>query len=331
MNTNSPIRWGVLGCGGIAKKFIASSKVVDLAEVVAVASASGSHAEAFAKENGVAKGYNGYEALLADSSVDAVYVANTHNFHHETVLAALKADKGVLCEKPMAINAKQAKEMIDLARERDLFLMEAMWTRFLPPVVQLRKWIDEGVIGKVRRVYADFSFRMSFPPEHRMVNPNLAGGALLDLGIYPLSFASMVAKGGSPTNVASVIQMGETGVDVDDLMMLTYPDELTAQLSCGLEVPVETGARVVGELGTISLPPVFIAADSVTLKTNGEERTLSFKFPEEEGFRFEIEAVSECLLRGEKECSVMPLAETLILAQTMDAIREDCGLKYPGE
>ncbi len=331
MNTGKAIRWGVLGCGGIAKKFIASSKVVESADVVAVASASGKRAEAFAKEQGVPRGYDSYAELLSDASIDAVYVANTHNFHHETVLQALNADKAVLCEKPMAINAKQTREMIDLARSRDLFLMEAMWMRFLPSVVQVRKWIEEGRIGRPRRVYANFGFNISFPPEHRMVNPDLAGGALLDLGIYPLSMASMIASGVAPKKISSVIGMGETGVDVDDLIMLSYPDGLGAQLSCGFDVPVNCIAEIVGEQGTISLPHVFIGATSVTLKTEQEEKTIHSKFPEIEGFQFEIDAASQCILNGEKECSVMPLDETLVLAETMDAIRKDCGLKYPGE
>ncbi|MCH6255193.1 Gfo/Idh/MocA family oxidoreductase [Puniceicoccaceae bacterium K14] len=331
MTSKQTIRWGVLGCGGIAKKFIASSKVVETAEVVAVASASGNKAQAFADEQGVGIGYSGYDALLEDPSVDAVYVANTHNFHHDTVLKALKADKAVLCEKPMAINAKQTKEMIDLARERNLFLMEAMWTRYLPSVVQMRKWIEEGRIGKPRRVYANFGLRMSFPPESRMVNPDLAGGALLDLGIYPLSLASMIASGAVPKKVFSIVGKGETGVDVDDLIMLSYEDGLGAQLSCGLEVPVRCYAEVVGEKGTITLPHLFIGANSVTLKTDEEEQTFNYDFPEIEGFRFEVEEACKCLLNGEKESSIMPLDETLVLAQTMDLIRADCGLKYPGE
>lgn len=331
MSSSKIIRWGILGCGGIARKFIASSKVIDNAEVCAVAAARPGSAKAFADEQNIEKNYEGYQALLEDPDIDAVYVANTHNFHHETVLLALKANKPVLCEKPLALNAKQAAEMVALARSNGCFLMEGMWSRFLPAIAQAREWIAEGHIGAVKQVIASFGFKLDFPPEHRMVNPDLAGGALLDLGIYPLSFASMIANGETPTSVASVPNMGPTGVDYDNSILLSYPNGVVAHLSSGLSAQLPCTAQIIGEKGTITVPSVFISATSVELKTKVETITRNFPCPDQEGFRYEIEAASQAIIDGEKECSIMPLNETLILASTMDGIRKEWGLVYPGE
>ncbi len=325
------VRWGILACGGIARKFASSIDVVDCAELLAVASASPGKAAAFAKDFGVESSYDSYAGLLADPSIDAVYVANTHNFHHETVLLALEAGKSVLCEKPLAINARQASEMIDLARERSCFLMEGMWTRFLPAVVQARKWIEEGRIGTPKQVYASFGFNMSFDDDHRMVNPDLAGGALLDLGIYPLSFASMVAKGQSPVSSSSVVEKGSTGVDINDSVLLSYPGNLVAHLSFGMQNENQNSAVILGDKGSITLPPMFIAAQSVTLKSDGETLTKDYSIDEKLGFSYEIEAVSQCILDGKTECEIMPLDETLQLAKLMDGFRDEWGVRYKGD
>lgn len=331
MAKSKKLRWGILAGGGIARKFAASAKVVEQAELVAVASRTPGKAQAFASEHGIPKSFDSYEALLADPEVEAVYVANTHNFHHETVLKAIDAGKAVLCEKPLAINAKQSVEMIQAARAKGVFLMEGMWTRFLPAVVQMRTWIEEGRIGKPRQLFASFGTNAPFPPEHRMVNPQLAGGALLDLGIYPLALASMLAHGETPTLQHSICEMGETGVDVEDALLLSYPCGLVAHLCCGLKSQYTNSATLCGEKGQITLPPTFISTQSVTLQTGHD--TISKEFPCEflEGFRYEIEAVSDCILNGDTECETMPLDETLKLAQTMDDFRKQWGLKYEGE
>ncbi len=325
------ISWGILGCGWIARKFAISARASGTAEVRSVASRTPGRAAVFAQTHEIEFYHDSYEALLADPQIQAVYVANTHNFHHETVLEALHADKAVLCEKPLAINARQAREMIEVARSRKVFLMEAMWTRFLPAVVQFRDWINEGRIGTPRTVQASFGVNRSFPPDHRMVNPDLAGGVLLDLGIYPLSMASMIARGVAPQTIHSVCRKGPTGVDVEDAILLTYPDGLHAQLRCGIESALPSTVVAAGNQGSISLPSVFISARSVELKTEDETIIRYFPFADLEGFRFEIEAVNKCLLDGQTECPTMPLDETLRLAETMDALRAEWGLRYRGE
>ncbi len=332
MNTQpSKIRWGVLGCGGIARKFVVSARASASAEIRAAASQTPGKAAAFARSHEIEYSHDSYAALLQDPKIDAVYVANTHNFHHETVLEALQAGKAVLCEKPLAINARQAREMVALARARKLFLMEAMWTRFLPAVAQMRAWIAEGRIGEPRAVQANFGINRSFPPEHRMVNPNLAGGVLLDLGIYPLSMASMIAGGAAPQAIHSVSKMGPTGVDIEDAILLAYPNHLHAQLRCGIESDLPSAALVAGQGGTISLPSIFIAARSVELSTPTETITRHFPFPDLEGFRFEIDSVCQCLQIGLTESPIMPLDETIAIAATMDALRKQWGLAYKGE
>lgn len=331
MADNRIVNWGILASGGIARKFAASAKTTENARLIAVASRTPGKAGAFADEHRVNKSFDSYEALLADPSIDAVYVANTHNFHHQTVLQALESGKAVLCEKPLAINAQQATEMISAARKRDLFLMEGMWTRFLPAVVQMQRWIAEGRIGKPRQLFASFGTNAPFAPEHRMLNPKLAGGALLDLGIYPLSLASMVAQGEKPSLQHSICEIGKTGVDVEDSLLLSYPCGLVAHLCSGIKSRYTNSATLCGETGTITLPPVFIGAQSVTLQTEKETITKDFPCEFMHGFRYEIEAVSNCILKGLTECETMPLDETLQLARTMDAFRAEWGLRYEGE
>ena len=331
MASKRTLNWGILASGGIARKFAHSARTVEEARLCAVASRSPGKAESFAQQHGVDRFYDRYEALLADPDVEAVYVANTHNFHHETVLLALEAGKAVLCEKPLAINERQASEMVAKARSKGLFLMEGIWTRFLPAVVQLRRWVEEGRIGKPRLLFASFGTNAPFPPDHRMVNPALAGGVLLDLGIYPLSAASMIAQGAAPTRMQSVCEMGETGVDVEDSMLVSYPCGLVAHLSCGIKSSYANTLTLCGEKGQITLPPVFIGAQSVTLQVGNEKTTLEFPIDPLAGFRYEIEAATKCILSGGTECAEMPLDETLQLARSMDALRAEWGPVYPGE
>jgi len=330
------IQWGILGCGGIARKFASSAQVVDSAKVVAVASrSSGAKARAFAEElketHGDVTAYDSYEALLADDAIDAVYVANTHNFHHHTVLLALQAGKHVLCEKPLTVNARQAMECIDAASDSGLFLMEAMWTRFLPACRQLMTWIEEGRIGQVQQVSAGFGFNGNWPEDGRMLNRDLAGGCMLDMGIYPLSFVSMVAGGQAPVKIQSQSVIGKTGVDIDGTYLLTYPDTITAVCKTSFSVAIDRDAKVIGTKGTLSLPSTFISATEVRLTTEKEDATSCFLCKEDEAFCYEIEHACECIASGVTDSPIMPLAETLTLARTMDTLRDQCGLRYPAD
>ena len=323
------IRWGILGCGRIAGKFCASASALDGVEVVAVASNSPGKAAAFAHEKGIARSVSSYKELVEDSEIDAVYVANTHNFHCEATLLALRARKAVLCEKPLAINARQTREMVACARENGVFLMEAMWTRFLPAIVQLRHCLEDGLIGPIQKIEATFGVPISDNP--RIADPKLAGGALLDLGIYPLSFVSMLMGGQKPEQVRSNCELLGTGVDASSEIHFRYADKVVAHMACSCTKELANSAEIIGTLGRIHLPPAFHAAQQFTLHKNGEVVTHDFPDVGEDSFKYEIMEVNRCLKADSLESPVMPLDETIQLAEMMDALRDEWGVRYPGE
>ncbi len=313
-------RWGILGCGSIAVKFMHSMKLVSDGEVVACASRTPGKAAAFASEHGVPNDYDSYEALLDCDDVDAVYIATTHNFHLENCLLALEARKAVLCEKPLATNAEECRQIVAKARESDCFLMEGMWTRFLPAIRQMMTWIEAGEIGSLKMLRADFCIRMPFDPEHRLFNPELAGGAQLDTGIYPVSLASMV-MGQQPEQVVALAEIGTTGVDEQTVSIFRYPEGRMAMLSCAVSSPSENRVEIAGTAGRIVIPELFLAAEEVELhRFNQEVIRMRLPFDRAAGFSYEIKAVHEALQQGLKECGLMPLEETLAIAETTDRI-----------
>ncbi len=324
------IRWGIIGCGRIARKFARCMKDVKGAELIAVASATPGKAQAFAGEYGVDSAYEGYSRLVERDDIDAIYVATTHNFHYENTKLALEHDKAVLCEKSLTVAAWEAVELVTLARERKVFLMEAMWTRFLPAIVQVREWLDSGAIGELRQIRADFGFNAPFNPEGRMYNKALAGGALLDAGIYPISFSSMVA--GSPTEVEAISQIGTTGVDEQSFCLFRYKNGAVASLSAAVRAHVDVEARIIGTEGKITVPQ-FLKATSAELHRYEEKETIqrSFPYPDGQGFEFETQEVVDCMKEGKLESEVMPLDESVSIMRTMDAIREKVGLEYEND
>lgn len=314
-------RWAILGCGGIAGKFARSLAAVSDGELVACASRTRGKARAFAEEHGARRWYERYEDLVADGEVDAVYVANTHNFHCETALLAMRAGKAVLCEKPLAPTAAEARQMVDCSRESGVFLMEAMWTRFLPAVRQGLSWIREGRIGEVKLVQADFGVRFPWDPEARIFNPDLAGGVLWDLGVYPVSLVSAI-MGEQPETLCSLAHRGETGVDEQSACLFRYGGGALAVLSVSGISESTTRAEISGTRGKVIFPEKFLNAQEVELQEeNGARRRLRLPFAEAEGFRFEIEAVHASLGEGALESTLMPQAESLAIAGTVDRIR----------
>ncbi len=319
------IGWGILGAGRIAGKFATESKLVPGTRLVAVGSRSAEKADEFAKQNGVERAYGSYAELVADPDVDAIYVATLHPTHCEHTLLALDAGKAVLCEKPFAVTGRQARQMIERARERKLFLMEAMWARFNPITVQVRRWIAEGRIGEPRMVTIDFGFRAAWSPESRLLNPALAGGALLDVGVYVLAYASMVF--GRPTQIQAAAHIGESGVDEQTAMVLKYAGGQIASLTCAVRTPSPQGARIDGTEGAIEIPAFWRApvARLIRPKEDPVEATGDF------GFQYEIAEAMSCLMAGKIESPQMPLDETLAIAETMDEVRRQIGLSYPFE
>lgn len=317
--------WGVLGPGNIAVRFTNDLKRLSDATLLAAGSRSLDKAEAFARRQGAVRAYGSYEELLRDRDVDAIYVATPHNFHRQHAIMALEHGKAVLCEKPMEVNAARVREMVAAARSHDQFLMEAMWTRFLPVISGVRQWIKEGRIGEIRLVAANFGFRTAWNPDSRLLNLSLAGGAALDVGVYVVSLAHMLL--GAPSTVQAHAHIGQTGVDELTSMILGYPTGAMAQLSCAVRANISDGARIYGTEGCIDVPE-FWHATKATLQVAGEEPEV---ITGEAGYHFEAAEVADCVRTGLKESPIMPLDETIAIAETLEEVRRQIGLRFPFE
>lgn len=323
------IKWGILGCGVIANKFAKGLKLVEDAELVAVASKTMSKAQDFASRYLVKNYYDNYKDLVKNTEVDVVYIATTHNFHYENIKLCLGYGKHVLCEKSFTINALQAKEVITTARQKKLFLMEAMWTRFLPCIKELNRMLKEEIIGDIKLLKADFGFKIDWSPESRLINPNLAGGTLLDLGIYAISFARMVFRQ-APSVMKSSVSFGKTNVDEHVGYLFEYEGDKKALLSTSFQVTVPHDALIAGTKGYIRVP-TFYCPEEMILKLEGEDEKL-VKYPfESTGYGYEAAEVNKCIREGRIESNIMPLDETLEIITTMDKLRSEWGFKYPGE
>jgi len=316
--------WGILGPGRIAGRFATDLRRLPEARRVAVGSRDLSRAQAFAAEHGFERAYGSYEALVNDPDVHAVYVATPHPFHAEHTILCLEHGKAVLCEKPLAVNARQAREMAACARANGVFLMEAMWSRFNPVMAEVRRWLSEGAIGEVRLVTADFGFRTAWNPQGRLLDLNLAGGALLDVGVYVASLASMV-YGQQPQALSAAAHLGETGVDEQTAMLFHYPNGALAQLFCAIRTATIGEARLYGTEGHIAIPD-FWRATQATLHRPGQEPQ---PIAGEAGYHFEAAEVMACLQTGQRESAIMPLDESVAILETMDQVRRLIGLKYP--
>lgn len=324
------IRWGILSTGAIAHAFARALGALPSAELVAVGSRTQASAEAFGREFSVPHCHGSYEALAEDPDIDVVYVATPHAFHAENTILCLKAGKAVLCEKAFAINAREARRMIEVARAERRFLMEAMYTRHLPVIRQVRAWVEQGLIGEVRMVQAHRLSRGTFNPTGRHMNLELGGGSLLDVGIYPLSFATMLL-GPEPEAATGYTHLGETGADEHAGMVLKYSGGALAVLSCGLRTKGIDDARIYGTEGMIEIQPPFWGATHAELVLDGKPAE-SIEIPiESNGLNYEAAEVMRCLREGLVESPVMPLDESLKLMEIMDRLREDWGLKYPND
>ncbi len=322
------IRWGIFGTGSIAGKFAQGLALLPDAELVAVGSRTQAAADEFARRYNVARRHGSYAALADDDAVDALYVATPHSLHAENALMGLAAGKAVLCEKPFAINAREAEAVIKSAREKKLMLMEAMWTRFLPPMVRLRQMLAEGMIGEARLLAADFGFRTK-TAEGRLYDPALGGGALLDVGIYPVSLASMLF--GTPTRITGLADLGPTGVDEQAAAVLGHTGGRLAVLHAAIRVNTSQSASISGTLGRLKLHAGWWRGSAMTLRLDaGGEEFLEFPFTGN-GYQFQVAEFMECLRDGRTESGVMPLDETLAIMRTLDTLRAQWGLKYPME
>lgn len=323
------MRWGVLATGGIAARFTAEVRELPDAEVVAVASRSEASAKEFAGRFGIPRAYGDWAGLVNDPEVDVVYVATPHSAHRTAAGLALAAGKPVLCEKPFTLNAREAGELVSLARERGLFLMEAMWTYCNPAILRLTELVRDGAIGDIRTVQADFGFPGPTDPAHRLRDPALGGGALLDLGVYPVSFAHLLL--GEPDRVQAEALLSPEGIDLNTGILLGWDTGATALLTCSLTSPTPVTATISGTTGRIELPSGFFSADRFTLHREGAD-------PEEfttdgtlYGLQHEAAEVMRCLRTGETESPLVPLDGTLAVMRTLDAVRDRIGVGFPSD
>jgi predicted dehydrogenase len=322
------IRWGVIGPGTIATGFAEAMQWAEGGTITAVASRSAERAEAFGDRFDIPARYGDYEALAADPDIDVVYVATPHSRHEADTIELLRAGKHVLCEKPFALNARQAARMAEEARTLGLFLMEAIWSRFLPAYRSLVEVIGEGRIGEPLLVEADFGFRRPVDPAHRHFAAELGGGALLDLGIYPVQLCTLVL--GPVERVVADGVVGETGVDEVVTALLHHPGNRLGVVKAALRVGMTCTARIAGTDGSIDLPAMMHCPNSLTVSSPAGVEHIDAGY-EGNGLRFEIDEVHRCLREGRTESTVVPLHESIALATTLDTIRAELGVVYPGE
>lgn len=323
------IRWGVLSTGKIAHTFAKALQAAADAELYAVSSRSAEKAEAFAKQYGFEKHYGSTEEMLADENVRVVYIGSPMSCHYADAIKCLKAGKHVLCEKTVTLCTKQLDEILKIAAENKLFFMEAMWTKTLPHYRQAKEWFDNGRIGRIKMIKADFVNLCEGDPENRLFRPDLGGGALLDLGVYPLTFA-MAFLGNEPESITAMAHM-KNGVDYDDAVILTYPHAFAA-MTFGFDCKSENAASIVGETGSIVFDSWFHCSEKVSLYDSNNRLIETKHFPHPRtGYEYEIMEVDRCLNMGLTESPLVPHSDTRAVMVMIDRIKEKIGLSYPDE
>ncbi len=325
-----PVRWGILGTGWIAGQFVGDLLATGHT-VAAVGSRSQESADEFAGRFGITTAHGSYEELAADPAIDAIYIATPHPFHYDNAMLVLAAGKHALVEKSFTVNAREARGIVELAAERNLVVLEAMWTRWLPHMVRIREIIAAGTLGDVRTLLADHTQLLPSDPGHRILDPRLGGGALLDLGIYPVSFAWDLF--GEPQSVAAISSPAEsTGVDRQTAILLGYPGGRQAVLYAALDTAGPNRATILGTLARIEIDPVWYSATSFSVLA--PDGTVLERFDEKvesRGMQFEADALERLVASGQLAGAELPPAESVAIMGTLDEVRRQIGLVYPGE
>ncbi|WP_229067867.1 Gfo/Idh/MocA family protein [Actinoplanes sp. DH11] len=320
------VRWGILGPGGIASTFAADLPLVEGAELAAVGSRSKASAEAFAQRHGFARAHGSYADLAADDGVDIVYVATPHAFHLDAALLCLEAGKAVLVEKPITLDLASAAQLIQTARDKNIFLMEAMWMRCNPAIRKIAELVDEGAIGWLSAVHADFGLQGPFDASHRLRDRELGGGALLDLGVYPIHLTHLLL--GTPSTAHAWAHLTPERVDENTGVLLGYDAGAVAALTCSINGASRNAASITGTDGRIDLPSGFFVPRSFVLNRPDRE-TETFEFPfEGSGYQFEAAEAQRCFLAGELESPLVSHETTLEVMGLLDALREQIGVFY---
>jgi predicted dehydrogenase len=328
--TAPPLRWGVLAPGWIAGAFVSAVAEHTTQRVVAVASRSADRAGRFARDHGIERSYSSYAELVEDDEVDVVYVASPHSEHHAQALLAIAAGKHVLVEKAFTRNASEATAVIEAARSAGVLAVEAMWARFQPQSDVIRQLLTDGALGEVATVLADHGQYFAVNPEHRLFNPELAGGAILDLGVYPVSFASLAL--GAPERIVAVGDLTSTGVDAQVSMVLTI-GSAHAVLNATLLAKTPTTASISGSAGRVELSGAFYAPGTLTYTPLGASPLVRDPDPIRGtgGLAYEAAELARCVIEGRTESPLLPMSETLSVMQTMDEVRRQVGVTFPGE
>ncbi|MDE0699788.1 MAG: Gfo/Idh/MocA family oxidoreductase [Acidimicrobiaceae bacterium] len=320
------VRWGISSTGNIASQFADAFGQAEGGQLVAVGSRSQDSAVQFAATYEIPRAHGSNVDLAADPDIDIVYVASVQPAHvHDTVMF-LEAGKHVLVEKPIALNVAEVDRMTAAAQANDRFLMEAMWMRFNPAHIEAVKRINDGAIGEVRRIHADFSFAMPFDPDHRLWNLDTGGGALLDLGVYPLTFAWWIL--GEPSSIAAAGHVAESGVDAETSLLCRWDSGASATLTCGIDVVGTLAARVEGTDGFIEFPPPAHATNTVIVQSGAEREEITESPP---SLHYQVDEVNRCLAAGEQQSPQMDWATSRAMIAACDAARAELGVRYPSD
>jgi predicted dehydrogenase len=322
------ITWGILATGNIANSFANDFQFVEKGILKAVASRTIEKAQAFAEKYKIEKAFGTYEELAADSDINAVYIATPHSEHCRDALLLLNSGKHVLCEKAFAVNAREAAEMITIAKSKNLLLMEAMWMAFQPGFLQAKQWIDEGKIGDLRMIRAEFGFKADYDPKSRLLNPELAGGTLLDIGVYPITIAHYLFNK-EPVAITSKASIGKTGVDEQLSISLKYSENQIAHLSASFLTNLENAAFIYGTNGYIHIPGFWHSKRAI-LKSASEEVGFELDTPAI-GYATEVDHMNKMIYSGRRESDVVTFEKTLEIMQIMDTVRAQIGVRYPGD
>jgi predicted dehydrogenase len=325
---NKKIRWGIIGAGHIAQAFVKDFPLLQNAELVAVAARDREKAKIFAATYNIPKAYT-YHELYSSNEVDAVYIATTHNFHFEQAFQCMQQGKAVLCEKPVTINDFEFKQLAALSKVKSVFFMEAMWTYFLPAIIKAQQWIDEDRIGALKVIQADFAFPMEKNMEGRMYNPNLAGGALLDLGVYNVALATLFTKR-KPNSIIATGILTQTGVDATTTMLLNYGD-IIATLCTSMVTRMTNKLRLFGEKGYIEIPE-FWRARTATIFDKEFEAAATFEHKRtSHGFIYQMQHATDKILGKQIESDIIPHQRSNDIQEIMTEARRQIGLQYPKE
>jgi len=325
--SHQTIRWGILSTGWIAHTFATALQVVENSELCAVGSRNLESAEKFAAEFAIPKAYGSYEELVSDPDIDIVYIGTPHNLHLENTLLALSHHKHVLCEKPLGVNSAEVNRMIDKARAQKLFLMEALWSRFLPHIIKTKELIDAGEIGEVKLLTASFCIHSDNGPEHRHYNIDLCGGTILDIGIYNI-FLSLFMLG-KPVGFSAMAGLSNQGCDNTSSYTFTYDNDTLSVMTSSFLAESPVVAEIHGTKGKIVLNHLWFCPGNITLhRHDGSEQLFEFTI-KGNGYEYEAEEAANCIREWKTQSDLWSWNDSLQLAEMMDAIRKECGVVYP--